>query len=162
MPYPSPAADVAAFRGDQIDQPLDGSRLLARGLVVIGLSAIAVVHLAQLPDTWRDTPGLGALFAVLVAGSVINAVALLHSDRRRVWQAAALVALSPIGGYLLTRSVAVPFDRDDVGNWLELSALVALFIELSVVALCGHTLLRARARQARSTTGYRSDQQRRP
>jgi hypothetical protein len=148
MTHLGPAADVASFPSDQIHQPLDGSRLLARGLVISGLTAIAVVHLAELPDTWRETPGLGALFGLVVIASVLNAVALVHSDHRRMWQAAGLVALSPIGGYLLTRSVAVPFDRDDVGNWLEPSVLVAVFVELSVVALCGHTLLRTPADSA--------------
>jgi hypothetical protein len=61
------------------------------------------------------------MFAVLVLAAAITAAALIYTDRTRVWQAAGLVALAPIGGYLLTRSVAVPFDQVDVGNWLQAS-----------------------------------------
>ena len=137
-------AHVPASHPYHVPQPLDGSRVLARGLGIIGLGAIAVVHIAELPDTWRQTPGLGAMFAVLALAASLNAIALLHADGSRVWQVAGLVALAPIGGYLLTRSVAVPFDRDDVGNWLEPSVLVAVFVEFSVLALCSHTLRHSR------------------
>lgn len=141
--HPAPAARVTTIRPRQVPQPLDGRRLLARGLGIVGLSGIAVVHLAQLPGTWRETPGLGAMFAVVVLAAAITAAAFLHTDRTGIWLAASLVALAPIGGYVLTRSVAVPFDRGDVGNWLEPSALVAVFIEVSVLALCSYTLHRS-------------------
>ncbi len=142
--HPAATEHVPNSHPYQVPRPLDGSRLLARGLGIIGLSAIAVVHIAELPDTWRQTPGLGAMFAVLALAASVNAVALLHADDSRVWHAAGLVALAPIGGYLVTRSVALPFDRDDVGNWLEPSVLVAVFVEFSLLALCSHTLRHGR------------------
>ena len=146
--HSAPAAHILAAPSDKIHPPPGGGRLLARGIVIVGLCGIAVVHLALLPDTWSMTPWLGAMFAVLVLAAAINAAALIHTDRTRIWQAAGLVALGPIGGYLLTRSIAVPFDRVDVGNWLQPSGLVALFIEASVLALCCYTLRRAARRKA--------------
>ncbi|MGH3853677.1 MAG: hypothetical protein ACRDR6_09275 [Pseudonocardiaceae bacterium] len=116
------------------------ARLLAQGLAVTALTGIALVHLVQLPDAWRQMPGLAALFTLLIIASAAVASLLLHTDHRRLWRAAALIAVGSIGGYLLTRGVAVPFDRDDVGNWLEPLGLVALFIEASLLALCGYTL----------------------
>jgi hypothetical protein len=100
--------------------PLDGyaRRLLTRGLAVVGLAGIAVVHLVELPDTWRETVGLGVLFALLVVAAAAAAAGLLHTDTTRVWQASAIVPAASIAGYILTRSFAVPFDRD-VGDWLE-------------------------------------------
>lgn len=139
------ATHVPATRTHRVPAAPDGARLLGRALVIIGLAAIAVVHLAELPDTWRETPGLGAMFAVLVIAAAINAAALVHHDHSRMFLAAGLVALAPVGGYLLTRSLAVPFDRGDVGNWLEPSVLVALFIEVCVLALCSYILYNARA-----------------
>jgi len=56
------------------------------------------------------------------------------------WHASALTAFGAIAGYVLTRSVAVPFDTADVGNWLEPLGLVALYTELAVLALYGDTL----------------------
>jgi hypothetical protein len=132
-------ADIARARPAE---PLDGyaRRLLARGLAVVGLTGIALVHLVELPDTWRETVGLGVLFALLVVAAATVAAGLLHVDTTRLWQASAIVALAAIAGYVLTRSVALPFDRSDVGNWLEPLGLVALFIEAGVLALCGYTL----------------------
>jgi hypothetical protein len=126
---------------------LDGyaRRLLTRGLAVVGLTGIALVHLVELPDTWRETVGLGVLFALLVVAAAVVAAGLLHTDTTRLWQASALVAVAAIAGYILTRSVALPFDRDDVGNWLEPLGLVALFIEAGVLALYGYTLTTSHA-----------------
>lgn len=121
------------------ETPVDPRRLLARGLTVAGLAGIALVHLVELPDTWHETAGLGLLFTILVVASALVAAGLLHTDTPRLWLAASLVAAAPIAGYLLTRSTSVPFDHDDVGNWLEPLVLVALFIEASVLGLCGYT-----------------------
>jgi hypothetical protein len=131
----SPATASLPHRADS---PADPRRLLGRGLAVVGLAGIALVHLVELPDTWHETSGLGALFTILVVASAGVAAALLHADTPPAWLAAALVAAAPIAGYVLTRSTSVPFDHDDVGNWLEPLVLVALFIEMSVLGLCGY------------------------
>jgi hypothetical protein len=134
-------------RAGEIDT--DARRLLVRGLTVVGLAGIALIHLVELPDTWRESPGLGALFLVLVIAAVVVGGALVHQDATPVWQLSALVALGPIVGYVVTRSADLPFDHDDVGNWLEPSVLVATFIEVSVLALCAYALLATKARSAR-------------
>lgn len=145
QPVSSAWTTASSPRADSLAD--DGRRLLARGLAVAGLVGIALVHLVELPDTWRDTTGLGALFVVLVVAAGCVAAALLHSDHDQAWLAAALVAVAPIAGYVLTRSVSVPFDHDDVGNWAEPLVLVAVFIEVSTLGLCGYAWrLRRRSR----------------
>jgi hypothetical protein len=130
---------TATLAGSQAHESLtDSRRLLVRGLAIVGVAGIALVHLVEMPDTWRETPGLGALFTVLVVAAAVVAVALLLDDSSLVWLAAALVAVGPIAGYLVTRSASVFFDHEDVGNWLEPLVLVALFIEVSVLSLCGY------------------------
>ena len=114
--------------------------LLTRGTVIAALVAIALVHVVQLPDTYRQTPGLGVLFTALVLTCFTIAGALLHLERRILWYAAGATAAATIGGYVMTRAVAVPFDRQDVGNWLEPIGLVALFLEAGVVVLCVYRL----------------------
>ena len=118
-------------------------RLLARGLAATALTGIALIHLAQLPDTWRQMPALGMMFAVLAVAAAAMAAALVHADTRRRWHAAALVGVAPIVGYVLTRATAVPFDRGDVGNWLEPLGLVALFTEATIVTLYTYSLWNA-------------------
>ena len=138
QPHVTTGGTATVARSNAHESLSDSRCLLVRGLAIVGLAGIALVHLVEMPDTWRDTPGLGALFTVLVVGAAVVAVALLLDDSSLVWLAAALVAVGPIAGYLLTRSVSVPFDHEDVGNWLEPLVLVALFIEVSVLGLCGY------------------------
>ena len=45
------------------------------------------------------------------------------------------VGLSAAAGYILTRSLAMPGDADDRGNWLEPLGLASLIIELVIVIL---------------------------
>lgn len=115
-------------------------RLLARGLTVVSLVGIALVHLVQIPDVWPRNPALGVMFSLLVLVATVFAAALVHVDAPWLWHGGALIAFVPIAGYVLTRSVSVPFDTDDVGNWLEPLGLVALYIELAVLVLDGYTL----------------------
>jgi hypothetical protein len=137
-------------RGDRAGEvDANARRLLVRGLTVVGLIGIALIHLVELPDTWRQSTGLGALFLILVIAAVVVAGALVHIDIPPLWQLSALVALGPIAGYVLTRSTDVPVDHADVGNWLEPTVLVALFIEVIVLALCGSVLFATKARSAR-------------
>ena len=113
--------------------------LLARALAIAALVGVAVVHLVQLPDTFRQMPGLGAP-CLLRWFSGLVAAALVYIDHRRLWHAATLTTAGAIGAYLLTRGLPVPFDTRDVGNWLEPLGLVALFLESSLVARCGYRL----------------------
>jgi hypothetical protein len=132
-----------------------GATILTRGLAVAALTGVALIHLAQLPDSWRQMPGLAAMFTALVVASTIAAAAFVHTDHRRLWHAAALIAVGAIGGYALTRAIAVPFDRGDVGNWLEPLGLVALFVETSLLALCGYRLRLPALPASRATTADR-------
>ena len=119
--------------------------VLMRGLAIAGLAGIAIVHLVELPSTWHETKGLFVLFAILVVAATAVAVALLFLDGALVWAAAALTALGPIVGYVVTRSASVFFDHDDVGNWLEPLVLVAVFIEAAVLGIALAMLLRSTA-----------------
>jgi hypothetical protein len=135
---------TATAPSQRADPSADPRRLLGRALTTVGLVGIALVHLVELPDTWHETSGLGFLFTLLVLASTAVAAGLLHADTGWLWLAAAAVALGPIAGFLLTRSASVPFDHDDVGNWLEPLVLVAVFVEVSVLGLCAYVWRRPR------------------
>jgi hypothetical protein len=51
-----------------------------------------------------------------------------------------LICLSAGFGYVLTRSVGLPGDRGDLGNWLEPLGVTALISEAVVVVLAASAL----------------------
>jgi hypothetical protein len=125
---------------DHGTDPLAARRLLTRGLVVVGLVGVALTHVVQLPDTWAQMPALAVMFGVLAVAAVLAAGALVHADRTWAWFASILVAAAPVAGYVLTRSVSLPFDNGDVGNWAEPLALVAVTVELAVILLAWYAM----------------------
>lgn len=145
---PGPGKSPVGAEIREVHSPPD---VLMRGLAIAGLAGIAIVHLVQLPSTWHETKDLFVLFAFLVVAATAVAVALLFLDGLLVWASAALTAIGPIVGYVVTRSASVFFDHDDVGNWLEPLVLVAVFIEAAVLGI-------ALAMLSRSTGLVRSTQ----
>ena len=125
-----------AGAGPHISHPL-----LARGIAAVGLAATALVHLVQLPDTWQQSPVLGAMFTAIVLCTTAAATAMVAVDGRFLWQGTLLLAIAPILGYIVTRLVVVPFDNTDVGNWFEPLGLASLFIEAALAAVCVDALL---------------------
>jgi len=73
---------------------------------------------------------------VLAVAATAAAVGVVSFDSGLLWPAVLLVAAGPVGGYVLTRSMAVFFDDQAVGNWLEPLGLVSLFVETSLMVLC--------------------------
>lgn len=127
----------------RFDAELADRRLLVRGLVAAGLLGVAAIHLALLPETWDESVSMGAMFAALVVAATAVAGRMVFGDTAREWLAALVVAAGPIAGYVVTRTVSLPFDRGDVGNWLEPLGLAALLAEAVVVALSCYVLLGA-------------------
>jgi hypothetical protein len=113
---------------------------VVRAVGVFGLSAVAVVHLAQIGDTFDHTPWLGAAFVLLGVACVWLAGQLLHRGSRTLWAQTAVLNGSAIVGYIFTRLASTPFDNQDVGNWSETLGVAALFIEALMLLLSVHVL----------------------
>src|SRR5439155_330567 len=75
-----------------VTRPETGQPLLIRGLAVVGLVGITLCHLVQLPDTFRESPALGWLFAALSLVAALLAAGLVHADHRLLWSLAGLTA----------------------------------------------------------------------
>ncbi len=102
---------------------------------VAGLIAIAVIHLIDASDTFHSTRYIFWLYMSLIVATIPVGGLLMHSASRWAWTAAALVATAPLVGYLVSRSVGLPGDSSDVGNWLDTLGMTSMFVELSVVSL---------------------------
>jgi hypothetical protein len=117
-------------------------------LLVLGAGlalAIAVIHLqdqggllgGQSP-TW-----LKYGYYMVEISSTISA-ALIIRGKTFGWVLGLASSIGPMTGYILSRSVGVPGDSGDVGNWGYLLGTVSLIVEGSFIVLAGFCLMRIR------------------
>jgi len=119
--------------------------------------AVATVHVAdQGGVTAFTSPAwIGWGYRIIEVGGVLTALVLLLPRPPRPapawagWAAGALLGVGPFVAYILSRSVGVPGDSGDVGNWGYWVGTVSLFIEATLVVLSVSMLLALR--QLRST-----------
>jgi hypothetical protein len=110
---------------------------------VLGVVAIAWIHLLDLGDKMEETPYLGVAYIGLIIGCVASAVLLARRDHRGFLLAGGLAAATFLG-YCLSRTTGLPAATDDIGNWTETLGLLSLLAEGAVVALSGLALVRRR------------------
>jgi len=110
---------------------------VVRAIGAIGLAGIALIHTIDAPghfvggpDTW-----LGLMYVGLIASSLILAAGLIASGDRRLWVAAAGLTATVMIGFVLSRTVGLPGDSGDVGNWGEALGIASLFVEGALLTL---------------------------
>jgi hypothetical protein len=79
-------------------------------------------------------------FCLLAAIAPLAGLWLLAQPTTLSWAFCGLVSLLAALGYILTRSVAVPGDPGDKGNWLEPLGLASLIVEWFVVIIVAFAL----------------------
>jgi hypothetical protein len=126
-----------------------------RGITVVGLAAIALIHLVDVPGKFTETPYLAWMYVALIIGCIAVAGALIRDADPRAFVAAAGLALSVIVGYTLSRTAGLPQASGDIGNWSEPLGIASLFVEGSVAATCAFALFeRARERERMPSEAY--------
>jgi len=130
-------------------QPDQGAAVAARAVGALALAALAVIHVVDLPGTLGPTPLVGYGYLGIIAAAVLTGGVLLARSHWLGWAAAAAVAVSAMGGYILTRALPGGFlgDHGDVGNWHCPLGIAALSVESVIVLLV--LLVAAGAWQAR-------------
>ena len=109
--------------------------------------AVATVHVADQggitvlnsPPAW-----LGWGFRLVEIGGVLTALVILARQARLAWlgwAAGMLLGAGPFIGYIATRTVGVPGDPHDVGNWGYWIGTVSLIVEAALVTLSAGMLL---------------------
>ncbi len=90
----------------------------------IGLIAgTGLVHLVETPEYFGEMPYIGVLFALSVVGALVAAFGIYRQERWG-WQIGLLVAGGSLVGYLLSRTVGIPFFREN--SWEAFSEPVGL------------------------------------
>lgn len=110
--------------------------------------AVAVLHVADQGGitTFNSPPDwLGWAYRLIEVGGVLTAVVLLLPWLARLgWAVAVLFGTGPFVGYIASRSVGVPGDHPDIGNWGDWVGTVALIVEAALVVLSVSMLLATR------------------
>jgi hypothetical protein len=125
--------------------------------------AVAGVHVADqggitafnAPPDW-----LGWAYRILEVAAILTAVLLLLPRSGWLgWAAGAMLGIGPFLGYLASRSVGLPGDQHDVGNWGYWVGTDSLIVEAALVTLCVGMLVptvRTLIAAARNDPRYRS------
>jgi len=97
---------------------------------------------------------LAVLAGRLLAGRVLAERAPAGRALARLgWAAALLLGTAPLLGYLASRTIGLPGDADDVGNWGDWVGVVSLFLEAGLIVLSVSMLLALRARATAGPAG---------
>jgi hypothetical protein len=113
------------------------TELMARATAVVGLLTVAIVHILDLHDTLEETPLVGYGYFVLIAVSLASAAVLMTVVDQRIWALVGLIAAGALLAYVLSRTVGIPGDSDDVGNWNCALGTTAISTEAAIVLLAG-------------------------
>jgi hypothetical protein len=111
-----------------------------RAAAAISLIAVGLVHLLEIQGQLSGAAWLTAGFIVLAACAPVAGLLVLARPSPAVWQFGGLTCFLAAAGYIVTRSVPIPGDRGDRGNWLEPLGLTALFTEGIVIVLAALVL----------------------
>lgn len=103
--------------------------------------AVAVVHVADQGGVTKFTSPdwLGWSYRLIEVGGVLTAVSLLVPSPPRLgllrWSAPILLGIGPFVGYLASRTIGLPGDRGDVGNWGYWLGTASLIVEAALIVL---------------------------
>jgi hypothetical protein len=106
--------------------------------------AVAGVHVAdQGSVTALNSPHwIGWGYRVIEVGGVLTALVLLLPWSAWLgWIAGLLLGIGPFLSYITSRSVGLPGDRADVGNWGYWVGTLSLFVEAALIILCVSMLM---------------------
>ena len=100
-------------------QPAQGADVIVRAVAALALAGLAVIHVVDLPGTLGPTPLVGAGYFGIIVAAILAGGLMIARPHWLAWTAAGAVAVSAMGGYVLTRALPGGFlgDHGDVGNW---------------------------------------------
>ena len=107
----------------------------ARLLGAVAIFGVGLIQILDAVGTYHSTRWIFWAYIVRIVAAVPAAMSLLHWSSPLAWAVAAAVAAGPLVAYLWSRSIGLPGDAPDFGNWLCTLGIAALFAESSLLAL---------------------------
>jgi Na+/proline symporter len=133
------------MRSDPVVVPAGMVRLAGVALAL----AIAGAHVADQGGITAFTAPdwLGWAYRLIEVSGVLTALALIWPRTARLgWAAGVLLGVAPFLGFLASRTVGVPQDPGDVGNWSDWVGTLALVLEAGLI-MVSVGMLQARLRR---------------
>src|SRR5215469_15345187 len=106
-----------------------------RAVTVIGLIAIGIIHAVEIPGQVSGAVWLTIGFCLLAVIAPGIGLWLLLRPSLLAWEFAGAGCALAAAGYVLTRSIPMPGDAGDVGNWMEPLGVTSLITEGVVVII---------------------------
>ena len=118
-------------------QSAQGADVIVRAVAAMALAGLAVIHVVDLPGTLGPTPLVGAGYFGIIVAAILAGGLMIARPHWLAWTAAGAVAVSAMGGYVLTRALPGGFlgDHGDVGNWRCPLGIAALSVETLIIML---------------------------
>jgi Na+/proline symporter len=136
----------------------DHDELVARTVTALGLVAIALIHILELPDTIGDQAYVGWLFIGAIVSSLLLAAILTRSNDPRVWIVTGGFAALVLIAFLFSRTTGLPGFTDYKGVWDDSSGLESMVVEGLVVLVTAAVL----ATRSLAIAGQRLEKRDRP
>ena len=135
----------------RVDAAPETSVRLVGALLALTVTAVHVADQGGI--TALTTPHwIGWGYRLIEVGGVLTALAVLLSRPARParlgWMAGVLLGAGPFIGYIASRSIGVPGDHGDIGNWGYWVGTVSLFVEAALIVLSVSMLLALRDRES--------------
>lgn len=102
---------------------------LRQATTIVGLAAIAAVHVMDLPGKFAETPYLAWGYIGVIAAAAILIERIANGARRQDFVIAALLSAAVLLGFIVNRTVGMPGATGDIGNWFEPLGLLSMFVE---------------------------------
>jgi hypothetical protein len=118
----------------------DHDEVVARTVTALGLVAIALIHILNLPDTLGDEAYVGGLFIAAIVSSLLLAAILTRTNDSLAWIATGGFAALVLIAFLFSRTTGLPGFTDYKGVWDDSRGLESMVVEGLVVLVSGAVL----------------------
>lgn len=107
---------------------------LRRGLGILLIVAVGVVHVLDARDSFSDAAYKGWLFYANGLGSLLAAIGIA-GGRRWGWNLGAFIAAASLASYVSSRTVGLPLIPPEPEDWFEPLGVASLIAEGAFLAV---------------------------
>ena len=135
---------MSVTSAQRVNSTYDEARVINRLLIIVGLNALVLVHILDLPSKLQEAPYLAVGYLGLISLAILLMQQLMRRESPLLFLAAGLLGAGVATAFIVTRTVGLPMAMDDIGNWTEPLGLASLVIDGYLVVQAVLALMSAR------------------